>query len=116
MAARRPVGLLGLMIGFAGALNGDRRRPPRTDPHHGDVARHRFHPVLTVAKSDWRVRREIRGFAAASGAAGAGPCGGPATIAGRSSSPFWTPSGWPNRPDQAIRSEAGVLCCTPCGP
>lgn len=60
--ARRPVTLLRLMIGGRGALNGARRRR-RHDPHHGDRARHEFHPVLVVSKSDWQVRRDIRRYA-----------------------------------------------------
>lgn len=60
---RRPVTVGSFLFGGRGALNGARRRPPRTDPHHGDAGHHRFHPVLVVPKSDWQVRRDVRRFA-----------------------------------------------------
>lgn len=60
--ARRPVTLLRLVVGGRGALNGA-GRGRRLDPHHGDHADHEFHPLLTVLKSDWQVRRDIRRYA-----------------------------------------------------
>lgn len=63
----RPVGLVGLLRGTAGVLNGvgitDDGNPTR-DPHHGLPADYEFHPVLVAASTDDEVRDRIRRFAA----------------------------------------------------
>lgn len=61
----RPAGLRALIVGTTGVLNAGnhagRHRP--IDPRHGDDADHAFHPVLSVRRSDWQVRRDLRVFA-----------------------------------------------------
>ncbi|MGI8692947.1 MAG: hypothetical protein ACR2JK_08615 [Geodermatophilaceae bacterium] len=56
-----------LLFGTPGSLNGVGRAHHQgthvRDPYHGDVADHRFHPRLVVAKSDEQVRSEVRAFA-----------------------------------------------------
>lgn len=50
----------GTLNGTGGACSGG---SASRDPHHLDSAQHEFHPVLTIRKSDRRVRSEIRSFA-----------------------------------------------------
>jgi hypothetical protein len=64
---RCPVRPWSLLIGGKGAVNGTAGSSAggsqSRDPHHLDEAEHDFHPVLTVPKSDRRVRADIRRFA-----------------------------------------------------
>ena len=61
-----PMWLRTLLVGGQGSLNGSSKgrlgRIPKIDPRHGDRADHEFHPTLVVRKSDWRVRRDLRGY------------------------------------------------------
>jgi hypothetical protein len=62
-----PLGVRDLLKGTDGILNAmgllGLRGTWHRDPNHGQAAVHVFHPVLTVAKSDDRVREDIRSFA-----------------------------------------------------
>jgi hypothetical protein len=50
----------GALNGTGGACSGG---SVFRDPHHLDPGQHEFHPLLTMRKSDRRVRSEIRAFA-----------------------------------------------------
>ncbi len=62
----RPVGLVGLLRGTGGVLNGlgvaDGGSPSR-DPNHGLLADYEFHPVLLADRADRGVRAALRAFA-----------------------------------------------------
>lgn len=65
--SRCPVRLRHVLRGTKGTLNGVGSSCYGggiiTDPHHGELGDYRFHPILTVRKSDRRLRAEIRAFA-----------------------------------------------------
>lgn len=67
--SRCPLRLRHFVFGGRGALNGTSGAcsggSASRDPHHLESAEHEFHPLLTVRKSDRRVRAEIRSFASA---------------------------------------------------
>lgn len=67
--SRCPLRLRHFVFGGRGALNGTGGAcsggSSSRDPHHLESAEHQFHPLLTMRKSDRRVRAEIRSFASA---------------------------------------------------
>lgn len=62
-----PLRAVDLLRGTSGVLNGigllGLKGSWYRDPNHGLEAMHAFHPVLTLAKDDEQVRRQIRSFA-----------------------------------------------------
>lgn len=65
---RCPLGLVGIIRGTTGVLNGmgvTSDGTPDRDPNHGLLADHEFHPVLIEDRTDDEVRDALRSFAAA---------------------------------------------------
>jgi hypothetical protein len=66
---RCPLRMRDFVLGGRGALNGITGSCAggtlHRDPHHHETAEYEFHPVVTIRKSDRRVRAEIRAFASA---------------------------------------------------